>query len=226
MCYIQFLFFQFLFYNMNHNNSNNSNNSNINIIYYSRVSQMCRNLLQLLNEYNAINCFMLKCIDDMKELPQSLERVPTVIICGIGKPLVGNEAFKWFNENRMFLQTKSTELRNKRILHNMDKNMYDPTGPKGYSTNELEGLSDDFAFTTAEQAQPKSFCGYGQDTDVIYTPSNDGKINMNVQQRMLNEYKNIIDTQTEEYKQYMKQDQINKIIEKEKEELYKNRMGL
>jgi len=203
-----------------------SNNRPVNILYYSRVSKLCLDIIKMLDNYNLLNHFMLKCIDDMKQLPASLTRVPTLIIHGINKPLVANEAVAWFNENRPFLQKQNSEFNDKKLLYNMTKNMYDTNGPKGFSVNELDGVSDAFAYTETDQAQPKTFCAYGNDSDIIVTPPKDGKINQVIQKKLLNDIQKSIKLQDEEYKTVMKQEQINKIIQKEQEQLIKNRVGL
>lgn len=203
-----------------------SNNRPVNILYYSRVSKLCLDIIKMLDNYNLLNHFMLKCIDDMKQLPTSLTRVPTLIIHGINKPLVANEAITWFNDNRPFLQKQNSEFNDKKLLYNMTKNMYDTNGPKGFSVNELDGVSDAFAYTETDQAQPKTFCAYGNDSDIIVTPPKDGKINQVIQKKLLNDIQKSIKLQDEEYKTVMKQEQINKIIQKEQEQLIKNRVGL
>jgi hypothetical protein len=204
----------------------NNSNRNINVFYYSRISRLCLDLICMMDNYGILDRFKLKCIDDMQELPKSLDRVPTLVIIGIDKPLVANEAVKWFNDNRHFLQQQNSELQNKRLLYNMTKNMYNQQGPKGFSTSELDGVSDAFAYTDADQAQPKTFCSYGNDGDVILTPPKDGKINEETQKKLLGERQNIYKSQDEEYKVIMKQEQINKLIHKEREQLIKNRVGI
>jgi hypothetical protein len=201
-------------------------NRNINIFYYSRISKLCIDLICMMNNYGIIDKFKLKCIDDMQELPKSLERVPTLIIIGIDKPLVANDAVKWFNDNRPYLQQQCSDLQNKKLLYNMTKSMYDQQGPKGFSINELGGISDDFAYTDTDQAQPKTFCGYGNDIDIIVTPPQDSKINEITQKKLLAEIENTQKNQDDEYKIIMKQEQINKIIQKERDQLIKNRVGI
>lgn len=198
----------------------------MNVFYYSRVSKLCLDLICMMDNYGILTRFKLKCIDDMQELPKSLERVPTLVVIGIDKPLVANEAVKWFNDNRLFLQQQSSELQDKKLLYNMTKNMYDQQGPKGFSSNELGGLSDDFAYTEADQAQPKTFCLYGNDTDVILTPPKDGKINEETQKKLLAEFEKTQKSQESEYRVIMKQEQVNKLIQKELDQLKKDRTGI
>ena len=98
-------------------------NRNINIFYYCRVSKLCIDLIRMMDNYSILNRFFLKCIDDMDatQIPNGLDRVPTLIISGIDKPLVANEAVKWFNDNRPYL-IQQTRIANKKIIYNITKN--------------------------------------------------------------------------------------------------------
>lgn len=205
-----------------------NNRSNINIFYYSRVSKLCIDLLRMMESYNILNKFFLKCVDDMdvNSIPKGLERVPTLIISGIDKPLVANEAVKWFNDNRPYLIQQNMNMQNKKLIYNMTKNMYGNTGPKGFSTSELVGTSDNFAYMETDEAQPKEFCRYGNDGDIIYTPPKDSKINDSSQKQLLTTAEELRKTQEKEFASVMKHDQIDKLIEKERDQLMKNRMGL
>jgi len=205
-------------------------NRNINIFYYSRVSKLCIDLIKMMESYGIINKFMLKCIDDMNpnQIPAGLERVPTLIVAGIDKPLVANEAVKWFNENRPYLQQQNAEMANKRIIYNLTKNATGENniGIKGFS-NEHEGISDNFAYMDTDAAQPKSFCQYGSDADnIIYTPPTDGKINAAQQKQMIAVADSDRTTQIKEYADVMKQEQIDKLIMKERDQLIKSRHGV
>lgn len=203
-------------------------NRNINICYYSRVSKLCIDLLKLMENYGILNKFYLKCVDDMDRnaIPKGLERVPTLIISGINKPLVANEAVKWFNDNRQYLMQQNMNIQNKKLILNMTKNMYNDSGPKGFSSSELIGTSDEFAYMETDEAQPKVFCKYGDDGDVIFTPPKDSKITDSSQQQLLGNIESVRKIQEKEYGTMMRQNQINKLIEIERDQLVKNQMGL
>lgn len=203
-------------------------NKQINIFYYSRVSKLCLDLIRMMDNYGILNKFLLQCIDDMNDIPKGLDRVPTLIVVGIPKPLVANEAVKWFNDNKPYLQQQGSDLQNKKLLYNITKTMYDQQGPKGFSSNELEGLSDNFAYSDENfnYAQPKTFCLYGNDGDVIMTPPKDGKLNSETQKNLICEIEKNQKKQDDECKVYMKQEQLNKIMQKERDELMKNHLGI
>lgn len=68
--------------------NNNANGPPIrNVLYFSKFSSMCKNLLKLMHDYDILDQFYLNCIDDMsvEELPCSLNRVPTLIIGGVNE---------------------------------------------------------------------------------------------------------------------------------------------
>lgn len=202
-------------------------NRNINIFYYSRVSKLCIDMIKMMDNYGIINRFMLKCIDDMNpaQIPNGLDRVPTLIVAGIDKPLVANEAVKWFNDNRPYLIQQTSEMTNKKIIYNLTKNSNNMSGPKGFS-DEHCGISDNFAYMETDEAQPKEFCRYGSDDDEIYTPPKDGKINTVQQKKLIADVDADRKQHEKEYAVAMKQEQVDKLILKEREQLVRNRHGI
>lgn len=200
---------------------------NINIFYYSKFSKLCLDLLRMLESYNILNRFMLKCVDDPSfRPPDGLTHVPTLIVVGINKPLVANEAVAWFNNNKPYLIQQNAELQNKRLIYNMTKNMYDAQAPKGFSSNELSGTSDEFAYTDIDEAQPKVFCKYGDDTDCIVTPPKEKAMSNQVQSKIMGDVAAVRKQQEKEYSTMMKQEQIEILINKERNELMKNHLGI
>lgn len=213
---------------MNRNTNQNPNqntNRNVNVLYYSKVAKSCLDLLKIIESYGILNKFVLKCIDDMdeKQIPPQLTDVPTVLINGIDKPLIGREAFKWFQDNRQYLMAQSAEQHSKQIVHNMTKIMN--LGPKGFS-GELTGTSDEFAYCDIDDAQPKSYCKDVEDGNVIITPPKDKKLTQMNIKNMSREIEHVRKEQEKELSEMMKQDQINRIMSIEREKLMKNRLGI
>lgn len=197
----------------------------VNVFYYSRYSKLCVDLLKMMQNYKIIDRFVLKCVEDMVQLPPSLERVPTIVLADVKRILVGNEVVKWFDDNRQYLIQQSEEINAKKMLYNITQNSCN-VGPKGYSSSELGGISDDFAYVDIDEAQPKTFVSYGDDGNIIYTPPKDGKINDSVQNKLVADIENNRKMQEIEYSKNMRHEQINKIINSEYDQLMKNRMGL
>ncbi len=204
---------------------------------------MCTDLIKLMQSYNVLQQFLLKCIDDMQQIPAGLERVPTLIVVGINKPLIGREALVWFDGIRQSLPIQSqssssganlsdanSTMQNKQILYNINKqeqitNLTQPTqptqpnkqiNPNGYSTVEHIGLSDNYAYTNSDNPLPKTFCEYGNDTNIIYTPPLEKtKLSKFQQEKTI---KNLLEDRIIQEKSYivdMKKKQIDMLIHQE-----------
>lgn len=207
---------------MNHNVQ-----KQMNIFYYSKFSGMCTNLLKLMDNYKVLNKFLLKCVDDMPELPRGLERVPTLIVVGIDKPLVAKEAMIWFDNMRPIFAQQCADIQNKQIMYNiMKNNQLAMKGPKGYAEEEYHGISDSFAYFDVDMPQPKTFCEYGNEKDAIYTPPIDDKIKSDEQKRYIQKLEQDRRKQEGELVSIMKKEQIEAIMNNEREKLLKERLGI
>lgn len=194
----------------------------MNIFYYSKFCLMCTDLLKLMDKYKILNRFLLKCIDDMQRIPAQLERVPTLIIVGINKPLVGKEALEWFNNMRPLFLQQYTE----RQIKNNIQSLHALHGPKGYLDNEYNGISDSFAYTEVDIAQPKTYSQYDNNT-VIYTPPDENSIiKKDEQERNAIELDKMRKKQDEEYALIMKREQVETVIRKEREKLIRDNLGI
>jgi hypothetical protein len=70
---------------------------NKHILFYSIKCKHCNNLLSLLNnndDYTYIS------VDNNNKIPKIIDKVPTLIINGINKPLVGKEVFTWISTQK------------------------------------------------------------------------------------------------------------------------------
>lgn len=208
----------------------NPNAQQLNVFFYSKFSIMCTDLLKMMDSYGILRQFLLRCIDDMPNPPPGLDRVPTLIVAGIGKPLVAREAVMWFNNARPMFMQQSTDLQNKRIMQNiMKNNMQSMAGPKGYAHEEFDGFSDGFAYLDVDMAQPKKFVEYGNDNSIIYTPPKEEKgdtIKLAEQERSCNNLDQMRKQQDIEYKAMMAQEQVNTVMANECDLLMKKRLGL
>ena len=188
---------------------------------------MSMDLLNMMNKYGILRHFILKCVDDMEVLPKGLERVPTLIVSDIDKPLIAKDAVLWFNKMRSIFATQQSDSQNKHIMYNIMKNNQEQLqGPKGYTETEYNGISDAFAYTDVDMAQPKSFCTPDNDTDIIYTPPEDSKVSLADQNRL---YKTLNDERRQEesaYSELMKKKQIDIIINNEQKKLMMEKIGL
>ena len=85
------------------------------------------------------------CIDDNKNLPPYLSKVPTLIVPDVNKPLEGKNAFMWINTIFNFDQETNNFKNNvKDNLESIEKKQ----GPGGFTKEEMGGISDSFAFVS------------------------------------------------------------------------------
>jgi len=188
---------------------------------------MCTDLLKMMDSYNILNRFNLKCIDDMLQIPAGLERVPTLVVVGIDKPLVAKEAVMWFNQMRPMFVQQNVEMQQKRIMHRISRNNVNG-GPKGYAQGEYDGISDTFAYTDVDIPQPKAFCDYGKNSeDVIFTPPKDrGKIVEAEQKRFVKDLECERKKNDLEYSNVMKRDQVDAVMNREHDNLMREKLGI
>jgi hypothetical protein len=191
---------------------------------------MSTDLLKMMDSYGVLNQFLLRCIDDMLNPPPGLERVPTLVVVGIDKPLVAKEAVQWFNGMRPIFMQQCADMQNKRIMYNIMKNsMQMIQGPKGYAEGEYNGISDSFAYTDLDMAQPKTFCEYGNDKDAIYTPEPENKgdkIRKEEQNRSIRELEQMRRQQETECSTIMEKERVEAVMNKEREKLMRDRLGI
>lgn len=200
----------------------------MNILFYSKFSNMCTDLLKMMDSYNILNKFLLRCIDDMQELPPGLERVPTLIVVGIEKPLVAREAVNWFNTMRPVFMQQHLESQNKNIMHNITKNeLLGISGPQGFSDMEHSGMSDSYAYTNSDASLEKAYCSYGSDTQVIFTPPKENdKINQLQQINSSRDLETQRKKQEQEFSNIMKKNQVDALINQEKNKLLREKLGI
>ena len=80
----------------------------MNILFYSKKCKYCESLINILKNKGIYNSFKCICIDDNKNLPSYLTKVPTLIIPSVNKPLEGKFAFMWLNTIFNFMSQLGT----------------------------------------------------------------------------------------------------------------------
>lgn len=150
----------------------------MNIIFYSQQCSTCRDLLILLRNENLLNYFTLFCVDNrLDKIPKQITRVPTMIVSNINKPLIAQETFEWVNQIKF--------LKNNSNANNVDQNKLSG-GPKGFSENEMIGLSDKFSFTDKDKPLQQSYFGVGDEAKhAIYTAPSDDPITKDEQMLLI-----------------------------------------
>ena len=174
------------------------------IIFYSNKCDSCKSLFTILHNENIINLFNKTiCVDNIhyeKLAKMGINHVPTIIVKGNNGTSALYErlnAFIWI-ENILKYRNNS-EL-------DISTNLID-----GYKKEELQGISDQYAYLHTDMAHPKSFLPYGKDDlfRILTSPTNDNdKINTKDQNELLDKIKNIRNKQIDDIKYNMEQNQL------------------
>lgn len=192
-----------------------------NILFYSLKCEACINLLTLMRNENLLCYFKLISVDNQYEkmLSMGIKSVPTMIVSTINKPLVCQETFKWVEQIKYIKQNQVMDINKKIIQQNMMNNVT-KKGPIGYDDEIMGGLSDKFAFTKVDEPLPHAYFGLGdEDKNAIFTAPEQDKLSKDYQNKMIGELKSKRDIQDSDYINYNKQQQINAIVNSEKEKI-------
>ena len=198
-------------------------NSGINIIFYSKICNVCAQLLKILHNENMLGIFKLICVDDkIDTLPKSIKVVPTMIVSSINKPLEGKEIFEWINSRKFVKSQKNKNIENDdilgrsslcgsaegastvqiteklllqdpKIIHSKPNN-----NTLGYTSQEMSGFSDNFAYTKIDIPQPHTFLNLEDENKyIIFTAPEQNKLSKNEQDERIRQIENIRKKQDE-----------------------------
>lgn len=179
----------------------------MNILFYSDNdrSGLCRELIMLMRNLNLLQNFKLICVDGrIESMPKYLTAVPTLMVASTNKLWVRREALDYINAIRYMSQTK--------VMQPNTINQNQQNGPNFHSS-EMNGFSDDYAYTKHDFAQSKTFIKPGDEKNhAIYTAPKTGKINASQQTMLINERKMQREKQNEKFKQLAKKNQLNQVV--------------
>ena len=117
------------------------------ILFYSNKCKYCESMIDILKTKGLYQGFKLICIDDNKNLPPYLTKVPTLIVPDVNKPLEGKNAFMWVNT--IFNFNNETNNINNKVTNTNTMNQ-SSLGPGGFTKEEMGGISDSFSFVSDE----------------------------------------------------------------------------
>jgi hypothetical protein len=186
--------------------------NNANILFYSNQCASCRNLMLLMRNAGFLEAFKLICVDGILDrLPSQITIVPTMIVVGINKPLVAQEAFKWV-EQMKFLKYQQLEQAQNKNKNNIIPPKQEQKAPKldGFIQTEMAGISDQFAYIENDDPLPHSYFGLGEENKhIIFTaPVEQTKLSAEEQSRNIKSLEAKRQHQDSEYAKYMEQQQL------------------
>jgi hypothetical protein len=151
----------------------------INLLFYSQKCKDSQDLINLLDHEKLLNKFKMICVDNNRQIPAQIQRTPTLIVNGIPKPLVANEAFKWVETMKSFRQIQQQTLahQNQQILkQNMQRLTQQRKGPSEFDQKGMNsGLSDTFADVEKDTCLPHTYVPVGSTGQLIFTAPEEKK---------------------------------------------------
>jgi hypothetical protein len=91
------------------------------ILFYSNKCQYCINLLSLIKSSGQQDNYKYISVDDQSiKLPDIIQKVPTLIVKGMNKPLVGKEIFSWISSQEYMNLTTNNVTTTKNPNFNVD----------------------------------------------------------------------------------------------------------
>lgn len=220
---------------------NNSQQLRINMLFYLTKCPYCQNFIRTLNNEGLIQHFKLICVDNLKEIPPGITKVPAVITADTNKIYLANDAFKWL-QGIKYLRQQQQQIydineRNKKIIqYNIYKNNQSLSqGPNSFLHSEMTGISDNYAYTNEDitkdidMAQPKNFQQYNKNmtaSDAIFTPPKEKeKITGTQQNQKLKEIEASREQQAKQFSELMKQEQLHAVMRAEREKIMYEKNG-
>lgn len=211
-------------------------NQRMNLLFYLTKCVYCQNFIRILNNEGLIQYFKLICVDNLKEIPSGITRVPAVITADTNKIYLADDAFKWLQTIK-YLRQQQIDIneRNRRIIqYNIHKNSQTlSSGPKEFLQSEMTGISDNYAYThidinkDIEMAQPKNFQQYNKNIseDVILTPMMEDQKISNLQKK-IKDIETSREQQNKQFNEVMKNEQLHAVMRTEREKIMANNYGM
>ena len=130
------------------------------------------------------------CIDNNKNFPY-IQRVPTLLINELEKPIVGINAFNWINSKSQFNNnTNNINLNPNKILNaKLNPLVFDKNDKLKGSNKTIDHYSFIKEDTTDTKDKLHSF--YHTESNKIYTLPEGERINQNIQKKKLNKLLNL-----------------------------------
>lgn len=154
---------------------------NKHILFYSDKCKHCSALINSINKTCTQDNYKLISVDNPSiKIPEIITKVPTLIVKGMNKPLVGREVFSWFN-SQQFINLQTNNINN--IFNPQFKTDNTLTNTKDINYVSLSGNDDEMN---------KRIVGVNKFNDILITDDinkviRDNKINQELQNSKLNQ---------------------------------------
>ncbi len=168
-------------------------------LFYSPRCESSANFIRIITSEKINNMFNLVSIDTMSTeqlISLGIKKTPMLVLRNQQNQTIGvheaQAAFDWLNNliqyRRQNMMNMVEQNRRKLIQSNMAQQI-NKDNISGKS-DELGGVSDNFAYINIDYTPTKSFLPYGQDSDfkILTFNDNQGKINERDMKTKINEY--------------------------------------
>lgn len=160
------------------------------ILFYSNRCIHCNKLINIINNKTLQDKFKYISVDDNTiKIPEIIKSVPTLIVKGINKPLIGKEVFLWL-ESQDYLNIDT---------NNIYKNKMNPQFIIDNNTFQINGISQDLNYVSIGNDERDTDLNYNKTsaqfnkinemfiTDDINKKIKDSKIDQDLQNSRLNQ---------------------------------------
>ena len=179
---------------------------NVNILFYSTKCNYCYQFINLLKSENMLNYFKMICVDNNKNIPSIVTKVPTIIISKTNNIYMANEAFQWLNNLK---NAKNT---------NIDSNQ---NSIKPYDILEMSGISDIYTYTEKDVQINKNFVFTGTQIQPIITlPEEKYKLSNEAQKDRINQLQKTRTDYDKIVGENMRNEQLDKIIKYTEQKIF------
>lgn len=194
-------------------------------VFYSTRCNECMNLWQVIYNEGLNKLFIPVCLDNFKAEDLSklkIKEIPAIVISEEGRPASIFEGpsycSQWltsFTINRRKNLAMQVEERRRLIQKAQAIARNQDGGPIEYTEAEMDGVSDNYAYTSTDLCQPKSFVMVGhEDNCTIITPIVNGqsKVTADAMKRELAELDASRSRDTQDFMNMMERNQISAIV--------------
>jgi hypothetical protein len=197
--------------------------SSQNYLFYSTKCNTCYELINILKNENLLNNFVMKCVDNMNIqmlTSKGITRVPTMIIGNTNKILIAGETFEWVKSMKFFRQKQSNQ---QTLIQNKVFEEKKPVNRFEYVSEEMNGISDSYAYTKIDNPQPKSFYYKGAEDETknaIFTaPEIQKKMRESDQKKLISEELKKRKDQDKQHKEFAKQSLVKSVMLEEQRQI-------
>jgi hypothetical protein len=168
-------------------------------LFYSPRCESSANFIRIITSEKINNLFNLVSIDTMSTeqlISLGIKKTPMLVLRNQQNQTIGvhegQSAFEWLNNLVQFRRQNMMNMVEQNRKKLIQSNMAQETNKDNISgrSDELTGISDNFAYVNVDYVPTKSFLPYGQDNDfkILTFKDNQGKISENDMKGKINEY--------------------------------------